>query len=270
MLTPRPLRVAVLFSHRAPGLRALAAHPLRGRRFELVAALTSEVADASYHALAEAAGVPLLSHPLREKHRSLAAPLADRRARRLYDAATEEMLLSYAPDLVLLASYLYVLTEPMLEAYEGRILNVHHADLCRVDVHGRPLYPGLRAVRDAILAGEPETRATLHVVSPELDAGPPLARSWAFPVSPLAAAAREWGARDVLSAYAFAHQEWMIRSAWGPLLCEGVTRFMAGTVEPPLASARPILVDLPPPGHRHTPVPRAVPTSPSWLMEARQ
>ena len=76
--------------------------------------------------------------------------------------------------------------------------------------------------RDAIIAGETETRASLHLVTEALDEGPVLLRSWAFPVSPLVADARAANAREVLHAYAFAHQEWMLRNAWGRLLAHGL------------------------------------------------
>jgi hypothetical protein len=68
------------------------------------------------------------------------------------------------------------------------------------------------------VAGEPETRATVHLVTSELDQGPPILRSGPFVVSPLAHDALRWRATDVLNAYVFAHQEWLIRSAFGPLL----------------------------------------------------
>ena len=50
------------------------------------------------------------------------------------------------------------------------------------------------------------------------DAGPPIVRSWPFPVSPLVADLRSQGAVDVLQAYVYAHQQWMVRTVSGPLL----------------------------------------------------
>ena len=137
----------------------------------------------------------------------------------------------YRPTLVVLASYLYLLTQPVLAAFPRQIINVHHSDLTRRDETGRARYTGLRAVRDAIVAGEWATRATVHLVTPELDQGPALLRSWAFPVSPLAVDAITRGATDVLKAYVFAHQEWMIRSAWGPLLAEALELIATGRVD---------------------------------------
>jgi hypothetical protein len=141
------------------------------------------------------------------------------------------LLAELRPDLVALAGYLYVLTAPMLAAFPGRILNVHHSDLTQQDDRGRPRYPGLRAVRDAIVAGEPQTRATAHFVTEEIDGGPLLLRSWAFPVAALAEDARGWGDEGILKAYAFAHQEWMLRAAWGPMLARSIELVARGRVE---------------------------------------
>lgn len=145
-------------------------------------------------------------------------------ARRDYDRATAARLATYRPDIVLLSSYLYVLTDPVLEAFPGRIANVHGSDLTRARPDGRPLYPGLTAVRDAIRAGEPETRATAHVVTERLDEGPILLRSCPFPVSPLVAALRRGGNLHAVNAYAHAHEEWMLLTAWGPLLTDAVAQ----------------------------------------------
>lgn len=218
----RPLRVAVLASRRAPGLSDLLA--LRDASFELACVLSSEE-DFADAALAGASGVPLLSHPIGRFYRGQKENLRDLRQRRYYDRATERLLARHRPDLVLLAGYLYIVTRPLLDAYPGRLVNVHGSDLARRTPDGRPLYPGLRAVRDAIRAGETQTRATAHVVTERLDDGPILLRSPAFPVAPVAAALRASGAEHALNAYAYAHQEWMLLAAWGPLLAGAVRLF---------------------------------------------
>jgi phosphoribosylglycinamide formyltransferase-1 len=233
MLTPRrPLRVAVLCSHRAPGLRGLVEAAAAGRSaFTVVCCVSSEEACAEQAWLSEW-NVAWRAHPLREFYRRAApqASLRDRAIRARYDEATAAVLAPFHPDLILLASYLYTLTAPMLAAYPGRTVNIHGSDLTLTDAAGAPRYIGLRSVRDAIFAGERETRATAHVVTERLDAGPPLLRSWPFPVSGLAADALRWGATDMLKAYAFAHQEWMLRAAWGPLLARTARLFAAGRV----------------------------------------
>jgi phosphoribosylglycinamide formyltransferase-1 len=223
MLTfKRELRVGVLCSGRAPGLIHLLDHdPRRGTAYDVVCCITSDDTFAE-RAGVEARGVPCLSHAFARFRKDRGAALADLAARAEYDAATAAILRAYGVDVVLLAGYLLILTSPMLDAFPGRIVNIHHGDLLRRDGRDRVRYPGLRAVRDAIRAGETETRATAHIVTDRLDDGPVLVRSSAFPVPPVAAWARDHEEEDVLRAAAWAHQEWMLREAWGPLMIAAV------------------------------------------------
>ena len=183
--TNLPLRVAVLCSHRAPALRHLLEQGSNRRRsFEVVACLTSEESFAEED-LVRKHGIPLLTHSLRRFCASYQWCLSDRTARCTFDAITRGRLSAYDVDIVVLDAYLYVLSDLMLNAYPGRIINVHHSDFARSDAAGLPRFPGLRAVRDAIFAGAADTRATAHLVTAGLDQGPPLLRSWAFAVAPL-------------------------------------------------------------------------------------
>jgi folate-dependent phosphoribosylglycinamide formyltransferase PurN len=211
------LKVAVLCSARTPGLvHLLTRAARRGRDWDVVCCLTSEETFDD-RATVAAAGVPVLSHPMRRFYDDHQVAVGDPALRPAYDAVTRDRLAPYSPDVILLSGYLLVLTAPMLEAFEGRIFNAHHADLFARTAGGGPRYPGLRAVRDAILAGERETRATVHVVTAALDDGPIVARSDPFPVPEIARWALASGSRDVLRSVIWAHQEWMLRSAFGPL-----------------------------------------------------
>lgn len=228
MLTStRPPRIALLCSQRCPGLSSLLrAH--RRRRLEIVGCLASDPEFADRRRL-EDAGVRTIAHPIRRFYAERGVSIADRPARRDYDRRTAELLDFCRPDLLLLSSYLYVLTDPVLDAYPGRIVNVHGSDMARLGPDGRPLYPGLSAVREAILAGESEIRATAHVVTERLDDGPILLRSRPFPVSPLVADLLHGGNAHAIRAYAYAHQEWMLAAAWGPLLTGAVAQLTART-----------------------------------------
>ena len=214
--TRQPLRVAMLASHRAPGIHDLLSDPLRGSLFVLSGVLASEE-DFRDAAAIEEAGVPVAVHPFRRFCARGHFGLRDLAARCEYDRQTAELLRAFRPDLVLLSGYLLILTRPMLAAYPRRIVNIHGSDLTVSTASGEPRYPGLRAVEHAIFAGERETRATAHFVTASVDDGPPILRSRAFPVSPLAEAARARGDERMLKAYVFAHQEWMLHEAWGPL-----------------------------------------------------
>jgi folate-dependent phosphoribosylglycinamide formyltransferase PurN len=204
------------------------AHALGAGRapYRIVGALAT-TPDSQALPVLERFGVPWILHDPRAFHRSRGAPLADPAVRREFDRASLDLISRFAPDALALVGYLYVVTAPLLEAFPGRLVNLHDADLLLTGEDGRPRFPGLHAVRDAILAGERETRSTAHLVTQEVDGGPAVVRSWAFPVhGELVRAARRWGREDVLRAYAYAHREWMIGASWGALL-EAALRLVA-------------------------------------------
>jgi len=210
MLTTAPLRVAVLCSRRAPGLDGLfSGERARGRTYDLVAMVTSDPECVERGRFA----APLLVNDIRQFYSARATRLADLGPRADFDRATVQILEPFRPDLVVLCGYLHILTAPMLERFPERVINVHDSDL--------PRYPGLHATRDAILAGERETRSTVHLVREAVDCGPVIARSRAFPTHPLVEAARRAGRVDILKAYAYAQREWMMLS-WGPLLARAL------------------------------------------------
>ena len=78
-------------------------------------------------------------------------------------------------DLVAMAGFGTVMTQPVHHAFPDRILNTHPALL--------PAFPGWHGVRDALAAGVPETGCTVHLATLEMDAGPILAQE-AVPVLP--------------------------------------------------------------------------------------
>jgi phosphoribosylglycinamide formyltransferase-1 len=217
-----PLRVAVLSTTRAPGLAHLLKHdPRRGRDWDLVAFVATDPANRDLGRVVSA-GIPATTRDLRGFYAAAHARPRDLERRAEFDRQTAVLLAGLHIDLVVACGYLHILTPPILEAFPDRVINVHDSDL--------PGYPGLHAVRDAIFAGEHNTRSTVHLVSETVDAGLPLVRSWAFPVHPMVTDARRWEALDLLKAYAYAHREWMMRAAWGPLLREAIACFAAEAV----------------------------------------
>lgn len=225
----RTPRVAVLCSKRAPGLDYVLRHPDFRTMYDVACVITTE--DSLPEAvMIEGSDVPLLHHRLRTFHVDRGVPVRDRRVRREFDAITAATLQQLDVDAVVLLGYIYILTEPMLEAFAGRIYNVHDADLTLLDAHGRRRYTGLHSTRDAILAGEAETRSTIHLVTGEVDAGPILAVSDAYEVAPLVRDALALGALDMIRAYAYAHREWMMRRAWGPMVVAELEKLACGAV----------------------------------------
>lgn len=93
-------------------------------------------------------------------------PFATREA---FDAELQSVIDGYAPDLVVLAGFMRILTPALVTHYLGRMLNIHPSLL--------PLYPGLHTHRRALEAGDREHGATVHFVTPELDGGPPVVQA---------------------------------------------------------------------------------------------
>jgi phosphoribosylglycinamide formyltransferase 1 len=229
--THRPLRVAVLCSHQAPGLlHLLNRSPARGVAFEIVCCVTSETTFAE-EVRVERRGIPTLAHSIAAFCDAHGASLYhDLDARADYDRETLRLVEPFLPDVVLLDGYLYLVTPALLARFRNRVLNLHFGDLTLRAADGRPRFPGLRAVRDALAGGCRETRATVHLVNDKLDDGPPIARSWSYPVSPLVEELRTQDAVDVFKAYAFAHEQWMMRTASGPVLAAALELIAAGAV----------------------------------------
>ena len=81
------------------------------------------------------------------------------------DAAMRDFFKSHQVDLVVDAGYDRVHSHEFLEAFDGRIINVHPSLL--------PAFGGgMDAVERALESGAGETGATVHVVTRDLDAGP--------------------------------------------------------------------------------------------------
>jgi folate-dependent phosphoribosylglycinamide formyltransferase PurN len=84
-------------------------------------------------------------------------------------------------DLIALAGYMSITTKPLLDRYDGRVINVHPADLT-ITANGERKYIGMHTVRDAILEGEKAIRATTHIVREKVDNGEILVVSKPVPV----------------------------------------------------------------------------------------
>lgn len=85
------------------------------------------------------------------------------------DAAIGEELAAVRVELALLAGYDQVLRPSYFTAYSGRTINIHPSLL---PAHGGRGMVGPAVHRSVLDAGDAETGATIHEVTPELDAGP--------------------------------------------------------------------------------------------------
>ncbi|WP_405406138.1 phosphoribosylglycinamide formyltransferase [Paracoccus sp. Ld10] len=86
-----------------------------------------------------------------------------------FEQALLEPLLAAEPDIICLAGFMRILTPDFVQRFQGRMLNIHPSLL--------PKYPGLDTHARAIAAGDAEAGCTVHLVTPELDAGPALGQA---------------------------------------------------------------------------------------------
>jgi phosphoribosylglycinamide formyltransferase-1 len=86
-----------------------------------------------------------------------------------YTRAVTDVLMGRGIDLIAMAGFGTVLTEPIHESFDARILNTHPALL--------PAFPGWHGVEDALAAGASVTGCTVHLATLEMDAGPILAQA---------------------------------------------------------------------------------------------
>jgi phosphoribosylglycinamide formyltransferase 1 len=84
-------------------------------------------------------------------------------------------LRSHSVRWLVLAGYMRILGPTILDAYPGRIVNIHPSLL--------PRFAGKDAIGQALRAGVSETGVTVHLVDEGIDTGSPLAQ-WKVPVLP--------------------------------------------------------------------------------------
>lgn len=160
---PRP-RVGILISGRGSNMAALLAAMKDGRVAADPAVVVSNVPDAAGLTIASEAGIPTVV----VDHKTI-------RPREAHDRAMLGALKEHGVGIVCLAGYMRFLTPAFIDAFRGRILNVHPSLL--------PAFPGLDAQRQALEHGVKISGCTVHVVDEQLDHGPILLQS-AVPVLP--------------------------------------------------------------------------------------
>lgn len=134
-------------------MQALVSAVERGRLAAEVRLVVSNRADAAGLAWASARGLAtaVVSH-------------RDYRDRRDYDRVLVDILRGAGVEWVCLAGFMRLLGPAFCEAFPERILNIHPSLL--------PSFPGVDAQALALAHGVSVTGATVHFVTPELDAGP--------------------------------------------------------------------------------------------------
>lgn len=153
----QPLRIAVFASGGGSNFQALAEAIAEGRLHAELNLLVCDKPNAPVVERAAKAGVPAFT--FRPK---------DYPGREAYEEEILGKLREAGVELVILAGYMRILTDVMVQGYWGRMLNIHPSLL--------PSFPGMHAVRQALDYGVKVTGVTVHVVDGGLDSGPIVAQ----------------------------------------------------------------------------------------------
>lgn len=149
-------KIAVFISGEGTNMAALVyASRMPESPYEVVLVASNDPAAPGL-ALAAAEGIATFSLP----HRGM--------TREAHDAAMEAAVLEAGADHIALAGYMRILSDGFVERWAGRMLNIHPSLL--------PLYKGLDTHARAIAAGDSHGGTSVHLVTPELDAGEVLAQ----------------------------------------------------------------------------------------------
>ena len=151
------LRIAVLASGRGSNLGALLAGCDDGRIRGHVVGVFSDKPQSGAVALAAESGV----HAWSMKPNAF-------ETREAFDAAMFDAIAAVQPDLIVCAGYMRIIGTAAIARFTNRMVNIHPSLL--------PRHPGLHTHQRALEAGDAEHGASVHVVIPELDAGPVLAQ----------------------------------------------------------------------------------------------
>lgn len=145
--------VAVLISGRGSNLRALieaseksADYPAR------IALVLSNKANAEGLDIAKAAGIETAVIESKGKERAA------------FDAEMDALLQAKGIELICLAGFMRLLTTEFVQAWYGRMINIHPSLL--------PAFKGTQVHERVVASGVRFTGCTVHFVSPEMDEGP--------------------------------------------------------------------------------------------------
>lgn len=150
----RTLRLGILGSGKGSNCRAILERIHAGSLNAEARLVLADVFDAGILDIAKEFGVP-----------NAYLPPGKFRTRLDHDSERQlvRMLREAEVDLIVLAGFMRVLKEPMLEAFSRRIINIHPSLL--------PKFPGIEAWSQALAAGEQVTGCTVHYVEAGIDSG---------------------------------------------------------------------------------------------------
>ena len=146
-------RLALLLSGRGSNLGAFLRAQQAGELQGSVEVVISNRPEAAGLKIAQDAGIAtaVVDHTLYE-------------SREAFDEVLAEKIYEFKPDVIVLAGFMRILTGNFVDRFRGQLINIHPSLL--------PKYRGLNTHQRALDAGEQESGATVHFVTPGLDEGP--------------------------------------------------------------------------------------------------
>jgi len=183
--------IGILISGRGSNMGAIIDAIREGRLHASIAVVMSNRSSAPGLDIARAAG-----------YATAVMPPRDYPSRDAYDRALAAHLRALGVRLVCLAGFMRVLGPAFCDAFPNAILNIHPSLL--------PSFPGVDAQQQALDHGVKITGATVHFVTPELDAGPIVMQS--------AVSVRDDDTRDTLAARILVEEHRIYPEAIGKVL----------------------------------------------------
>jgi len=154
------LRLGVLGSGKGSNFQAILAAIQEGRLEAEIAVVIADQEGAGILQRAEEAGIPTVTLNEPRYQTRLSPEVEDQLVSGLREAKV---------DLVVLAGYMRMIKTPLLEAFPGRIINIHPSLL--------PKFSGLEGWKQALEAGEKTAGCTVHYVDAGMDTGAVIAQA---------------------------------------------------------------------------------------------
>lgn len=167
------MRVAGLASGSGASIRTVIEQQVEmqakgGCPYEVVAVFTDNP-KSNVFVMGKEFHVPVFLNDIHAFYEKRGKKISDKKVREEFDRETIKLLEPHKPDFLAYAGYVWATTAPLVHAFTG--INGHPADLS-IMKDGKRAFAGANGVRDALAAGETELRATLHLVTTEIDHGP--------------------------------------------------------------------------------------------------
>lgn len=152
------MRMAIFASGNGSNFEAIAQEVKKGNIQGEIAVLFCDKKDAYVLERGKMHGVPCISFSPKDFDSKIA-----------YEEKIKKNLAEYRVDLVVMAGYMRIVGDTLLQAYPNKIINIHPSLL--------PSFPGLHGIKDAFEYGVKVTGITIHYIDEGVDTGPIIAQA---------------------------------------------------------------------------------------------